>query len=221
MNCGIYEIRNVHSGVRYIGSSIDIPSRLNQHRKMLLKGDHHSVYLQRAWNRHGEGSFAFNVLAYLEKYDLKETEKRFIESEMELGSYNVSKDPTSPMRGLKHTEEWIEKSKAWKLGNKSRTGIPSHWKGKKLSAMHSANISLSKQNISAETRIKMRNAKVGKAPVNKGVYSDICIRGHEVSGGNLYLYVGKNRTRHICKTCVSLRDKMRIHLAKEKSSAPG
>ena len=134
MNCGLYEIRNTGNGVTYVGSSVAIRKRWAEHRKMLLKGKHHSIYLQRAWDKHGEASFEFNVLAVLEPEECKATEGRLLAARLRDGEfgYNISKDPDSPMRGLKHKPETIEKMKRDRIGNKSRTGTPSHWAGKKM-----------------------------------------------------------------------------------------
>ena len=48
MNAGVYEILNVVSGKRYIGSSVDLRKRFRVHRLALNRGAHHSAFLQRA-----------------------------------------------------------------------------------------------------------------------------------------------------------------------------
>lgn len=62
MNSGIYEIRHIASGKRYVGSSVMIRKRWTAHRGRLLCDTHHSTLLQRAWNKYGEDAFAFEVL---------------------------------------------------------------------------------------------------------------------------------------------------------------
>jgi len=59
---GVYQILNVINGKRYIGSSKDILSRWRKHKQELQKRIHHSIHLQRAWNRYGEKSFVFEIL---------------------------------------------------------------------------------------------------------------------------------------------------------------
>ena len=59
---GIYEIRNTVNGHRYIGSSCSVSRRWNEHKRRLHNGEHHSVYLQRAWDLYGEAAFTFEVL---------------------------------------------------------------------------------------------------------------------------------------------------------------
>ena len=51
MNSGVYQILNVTTNKRYIGSSKNIVKRLKDHIKSLHSGKHHSILLQRAWNK--------------------------------------------------------------------------------------------------------------------------------------------------------------------------
>ena len=59
---GIYTITNIANGHRYVGSAVDMGRRWSQHKGSLLSNRHHSIYLQRAWNKHGENTFEFEVL---------------------------------------------------------------------------------------------------------------------------------------------------------------
>lgn len=73
---GIYKITNILNNKMYIGSSKDIYKRWKEHIRGLNKGNHHSIKLQRAWNKYGEDSFEFQILEeceedkrlYLEQY---------------------------------------------------------------------------------------------------------------------------------------------------------
>jgi group I intron endonuclease len=160
---GIYEIVNVSNGVRYIGSSNNIESRLKQHLKMLSNNNHHSILLQRAWNKYGKDLFKLKPIAILEPSELISTEQRLLDLEHKGKTYNIAKDAVACMRGLKHSKEWKEKSLTWTIGNKSKTGITSPWKGKKLSDEHKQKLKDAKQNVSEETRKKMRESKLNDA----------------------------------------------------------
>lgn len=59
---GIYQIRNLNNSKRYIGSSQDVRDRWDTHRCLLRRGKHHSLALQRSWNKNGESAFVFEKL---------------------------------------------------------------------------------------------------------------------------------------------------------------
>ena len=102
----------------------------------------------------------------------------------------------------------------WRKGNKSRTGVPSHWKGKKLSPDHVAKIAASKTNPSAETRGKMRQAKLGIVPWNKGIHKDFCVHGHPMIGDNIGIRT--DRGTRFCKECTNRSaNKTKITIMKE------
>lgn len=59
---GIYEILNTVNGKRYIGSAKNFKVRWGEHRSLLRRKCHHSIHLQRAWDKHGEQSFIFQAI---------------------------------------------------------------------------------------------------------------------------------------------------------------
>ena len=73
---GIYKIENIINNKVYIGSSNNIERRWKEHIRLLNNNEHHSIKLQRAWNKYGENAFEFSVLEecdadrllYLEQY---------------------------------------------------------------------------------------------------------------------------------------------------------
>jgi group I intron endonuclease len=101
MNSGLYVIHNKVDGSRYIGSSISLRRRLRDHRSSLRRGTHGNIHLQRAWNRDGESSFEFSVLAYLESRQCLYTEQHYLNLLRGYGVllYNLAIDVTSPMKG--------------------------------------------------------------------------------------------------------------------------
>ena len=70
MAMGIYEIYNIKTGKRYIGSSKNIESRWQSHISGLKRGDHHNYYLQKDYHRYGEDSFVFTVIKIVDSEDL-------------------------------------------------------------------------------------------------------------------------------------------------------
>lgn len=105
--CGLYEIRNLIAGKRYIGSSKNLTGRLSTHRKQLRRGIHPNHMLQGAWNKYGEAAFAFCVVALLIVEDQFPTEGRWIKACLAAGEflYNLADDVKAPGKGYRHTPE--------------------------------------------------------------------------------------------------------------------
>lgn len=62
---GIYCIRNIIDNKVYIGSAINLQKRWNRHVSHLNHNKHHSIRLQKAFNKYGKSNFAFEVLDYV------------------------------------------------------------------------------------------------------------------------------------------------------------
>lgn len=75
--CGIYKITCKANNKIYIGSSKDIHDRWLHHLYDLRLGKHHSIYLQRSYNKYGENSLEFTVLHKMDECD--ETMLRLLE----------------------------------------------------------------------------------------------------------------------------------------------
>jgi group I intron endonuclease len=72
---GIYEILNTKTNKRYIGSSVDIERRWKEHDSMLRHNNHHSIKLQRSYNKtKDETVYKYNIIEIVE--DLKQLHKR-------------------------------------------------------------------------------------------------------------------------------------------------
>ena len=69
--CGIYRIESVSFRNRiYIGSSVDIATRWTMHLQRLRKNKHHSMKLQRHYNKYGEADLKHSTLVRCEEEDL-------------------------------------------------------------------------------------------------------------------------------------------------------
>jgi group I intron endonuclease len=99
---GVYQIRNMVNGRLYVGSAVRIWSRWTIHRRQLNRGTHHSVVLQRAWNKYGEDSFDFSVLEFCDLDRLIEVEQSFIDGLSP--DYNIAPSAGSQL-GYRHSEE--------------------------------------------------------------------------------------------------------------------
>ena len=65
----IYKITNIINNKIYIGSSKDVSKRFKTHLRSMKNGTHHSIYLQRAFDKYGEDNFNFSVLYELNERD--------------------------------------------------------------------------------------------------------------------------------------------------------
>jgi group I intron endonuclease len=71
MTCGIYQIFNRVTGKSYVGKSINIEGkRWKTHRELLHTKKHHSIKLQRAWNKYGPDVWEWNILQECEESKL-------------------------------------------------------------------------------------------------------------------------------------------------------
>lgn len=74
MVCGIYRITNNLTGKSYIGQSMDINRRINEHRY----NKSNSSYIDRSINKHGWENFKWDILYECPKEKLDEEEQKFI-----------------------------------------------------------------------------------------------------------------------------------------------
>lgn len=122
--CGIYKIINKLNGKIYIGSSLDIISRWSDHKHLLNTNKHHSIHLQRAWNKHGRNHFDFKILEICNVEDLLKKEQYYLNTLLKANlfleqndnyflkqGYNIKPTAGSNL-GFKHSEETKLKIKA-------------------------------------------------------------------------------------------------------------
>lgn len=78
LKSGIYCIENLINNKKYIGQSVDIKDRWRRHQNELNNHKHHNNYLQNAWDKYGENSFAFYILELCPNNLLDEKEIYYI-----------------------------------------------------------------------------------------------------------------------------------------------
>lgn len=100
-SAGIYAIVNTATGKWYVGQAQNFRTRWRSHHNDLVNRRHHSHYLQRSWDIHGEDAFVFRVLEdVLDLSQLTAREQYWMDSRPRNERYNGS--PTaSTNRGMK------------------------------------------------------------------------------------------------------------------------
>lgn len=97
---GVYFIRNRPRRLIYIGSSVNIERRLQDHIRQLRAGKHPNKFLQLDWTNDGEQVFRWGVLTSVESGSIEAVEQICINEyksyEPEHG-YNQSAYSTGPL----------------------------------------------------------------------------------------------------------------------------
>lgn len=107
MTSGIYSIRNRETGKQYIGSSVGLHRRFSAHRYLLNAGEHHSIHLQRAWDKWGAAAFDFEIVLLCDPSMLRDYEQRCFTAFAP--KYNIARDATASALGTKASEQTKKK----------------------------------------------------------------------------------------------------------------
>jgi len=151
---GIYKLTNTVNEKVYVGSAVNLGNRKENHYACLRNNKHKNGRLQHSWNKHGEASFEFSILEYVEdKNNLIEREQFWMDFYDVVGDngYNISPKAGSSL-GVKHTAETRKRMSESRIG-------------KKLSIEHCKKISEGNigRVVTAETRQKSSNTQKGRS----------------------------------------------------------
>jgi len=190
MRIGIYMLKNIKTDQVYIGSSMYLNRRNNDHFNMLSKNIHTNQILQESYNKYGKDNFKFIILEEfknIDKQKLLELETNYINDnldkcfnimhEADLIKYNKKRKMTKELRKkisnankefYKNNPEMIEYlrniSTGKKLSNETKQKISEHSKNRWQDESYRKTI-IEKNTgkiISDETKKKMSQAKLGK-----------------------------------------------------------
>jgi len=176
---GIYQIINIKNNKRYIGWSIDIEQRWQNHRLALDGNYHDNTYLQNAYNLYGVENFQYSII---EEIDLDIEKLKLMEIYWisyynsyvkDGGGYNLTRGGDGQL-GITRSEETRKKISIGNIGKQSgsangmygisMSGSDAPMFGKHHTDETREKISKSRTGIypSKETRINMSNARKGK-----------------------------------------------------------
>lgn len=200
---GVYKITNTVNGKVYVGSSLNLHKRGNQHFNALRKGIHYNPKLQRAFNKHGESSFVYEILEVCssDAEMLMAREQHHIDTLMSVDrGYNVLPKAYSNS-GHKYSEEAKKKISNALMGH----GMPEHVKEKLLLANKGSK-------HSEEHKKKISDAMKGREFSEQHHQ-----RLSESQKGNKK-WLGK---KHSEQTILKMREAQRLRFAREKEASNG
>lgn len=103
--------------MKYIGQSVNIRKRWQEHKRELNKGTHHNDHLQNAWTLYGSKNFLFTVLELCDKESLDTLEKRWVETLKTMDrkcGYNIGTPGNCCMLHRHHTLSSRKKMSEWR-----------------------------------------------------------------------------------------------------------
>ncbi len=114
---GVYKIRNLITDDCYVGSAAySFNKRWNTHKHQLKNNKHHSIILQRAWNKYGEKNFKFEIIECCEPSDCLVKEQHYLDNLKP--KYNIHPNAESPL-GRKLKLEHCKKISDRTIGEKN------------------------------------------------------------------------------------------------------
>lgn len=187
---GIYKIQSEIKPERfYVGSAGTLNNRWHLHLRQLRANKHHSIKLQRHYNKYGEEDLIFSVIQNCNNEDLIKEEQKYIDlykPYFNVNSYAVScrgtkrsdetkKKISEAHKGKichtsKHTEEskkkMSERKKGWRPTTEMRENMRRGQLGRKLSEEARMKISIKNKGkvVSEYTREKIRQSHLGLKP---------------------------------------------------------
>ena len=208
----VYMIKNTVNGKVYVGSSLRPQSRFYEHVYQLKKGVHHSIRLQRSFDKYGEEAFVFIVLKYTDKNQHREEEARVLKI----------LDTTNPKKGynnsdltelgvIRHSEETKEKMRRVAKGKKHTE--EAREKMRKSKQAHAANMTDEERKIRSKSgkkfweglskeEIIIHNKKSLNAAIKKTSKPVLCSNGmqfNSISDASRFFDVGSTVIRRLIK----------------------
>lgn len=157
---GVYRITNLSNSKSYVGSTtVTFYRRWKRHLEDLRSGKHHSIPLQRAFDKHTEAMFEFVVLEQCIESECISREQFWMDT---LGAcdfrrgYNVAGVAGSRL-GMKHSKESIEKmSRSHKGKTQTREHVAKRSQARRGNSYPNLSAALKGRTLSNEHRENLK-----------------------------------------------------------------
>lgn len=103
----IYKISNIIDDRVYVGSTINLNKRWNEHKRDLIRNKHFNNRLQNFVNKYGINSLKFEVIEEISNDILLIREQYYIDKTK--NKFNIANNSSAPMMGKSHSIEAIRK----------------------------------------------------------------------------------------------------------------
>lgn len=163
---GIYKITNKQNGKAYIGQSVNIKKRWEEHKY----SDKSDSLIHRAIKKYGIDSFCFEVLCECEKSELNELEVKYISEHgtMHPNGYNLK---SGGGQGIEYSEaskkkmsESMKGRSGWRHSEETKKKIGDALRGRKRpkEVVEKTRLALIGRPLSEEHKEKLRDANRGR-----------------------------------------------------------
>lgn len=166
---GVYLIKNCINGKVYVGSTLNFSSRIKRHRADLAKNKHHSIKLQRSYNKYNHQNFEFIPIQYCSKEYLIKIEQYWIDYfDSYNNGYNSSPNAGNCL-GYKQTDEHKRKIsaglKGFKRSEENKQNMRLANIGKVITQEQKDKISKKLMGHTHSEKTKIKLSKIGKGKV--------------------------------------------------------
>jgi group I intron endonuclease len=173
----IYSIKNVVNGHFYIGSAINLKSRLKKHFNLLRNKKHHSIRLQRAFDKYGEKSFKVDIIEHINDSNVLIQREQYWINFLN-PEYNMTKIAGKNchlgMKRSQETKDRISKSLLGRrLSEEHKQSVSNTLSGRELPEEHKQNIrnGLNKsEKFKNAIHSEERNNKIRNTRIKNGGY---------------------------------------------------
>lgn len=164
--CGVYVITNLTNGKSYVGSSVNVRRRWDNHRRDLMAGRHPNRHLQAAWRKYGSLFFTFTVVECVDdRGELRQAEQMWIDAIGSCGEGGYNLTPTAgSLLGFRFTDEQKARVSAALIGKPKSTAHRANiWRNREVTDEFRAHCAELGRMGAGKPKSAEHRAKIGSA----------------------------------------------------------